>query len=291
MTSVSPNRMVSVIIPIYNGQRYIETTVRSVLAQTYGDYEILCLIDGTRDESAAIIDRLNNGKIQQFHHANRGATYTRNRGLQLARGEYILFLDQDDVLEPEFLEAAIQELERTGATGVAVNGQLIDGEGRVIRRMYRINKPVLTYESLLKGNQLCTASQVLLKRKPLVEKIGAFDLNADQADDWDMWIRQAQYGKLVFLDRYLMNYRMHDSNQSLNYGKMLRSELHIVEGKLNGLRNHHAIKSYSYMRYSSRAADWKALSKALRLNASLVLQPRFYWTVCQVAWTRMWRHG
>lgn len=291
MSTDRPNRMVSVIIPIYNGQRYIETTVRSVLAQTYGDYEILCIIDGTHDESAAIIEKLNNGKIRLFHHTNRGATSTRNRGLQLAHGEYILFLDQDDVLEPQFLEASIQELERTGATGVAVNGQLINGEGQAIRRMYRINKPALTLGSLLKGNQLYTASQVLLKRKPLMAKIGAFDLNADQADDWDMWIRQAQYGKLVFLDRYLMNYRMHDSNQSLNVGKMLRSELNIVEGKLAGLRNHHAIKSYSYMRYSKRAADWKALSEALRLNASLILQPRFYWTVCQVAWTRMWRHG
>jgi hypothetical protein len=130
-----------------------------------------------------------------------------------------------------------------------------------------------------------TPSQVLLRSDKLAE-IGAFDVKADQADDWDMWIRQARSGKLVFLDRPLIGYRMHDANQSLNKDKMLRSELHIVDYKLADIGNREFVKSYSYMRYSKGAGDWSALAKALRLNTLLVLNPRFYLTIGQIALTR-----
>lgn len=278
--------IVSVVIPIYNGQRYIEETVRSVLSQTYANLEVLCIIDGTRDNSINMIKRFSDSRIKIVEQENRGATHTRNRGLSMAIGEYILFLDQDDVIKPEFIEAAVREIVRTNSTGVAVNGHLINSQGRIIRRMYRVNKPKLTLKALLKGNEMYTPSQMLMKREPLVLN-GGFDVLADQADDWDMWIRHAGSGKLVFLDRYLIGYRMHDANQSLNLDKMLRSELHIVDRKLIGMGNQKSIKSYSYMRYSKRAANWGALGKALQLNLALLLKFRFYWTVCQIVWTRI----
>lgn len=285
MTSGARRSLVSVVVPIYNGQKYIEETLRSVLVQTYSELEIICIIDGTRDESADIVRRLKDGRITLLEQENRGATYTRNRGLSLATGEFILFLDQDDLIHPEFIERTVEEIVCTGSTGVAVNGRLIDSQGRTIRQLYRINKPKLTLKSLLKGNQMFTSSQVLLRREKLAE-IGSFDVLADQADDWDMWIRQAKNGKLTFLDRDLLGYRMHDANQSLNVEKMLRSELHIVDRKLAGMGNLDAIKSYSYIRFSIRTGDWSALTKAVKLNSSLVLHPRFYWNVCLVALRR-----
>ena len=277
--------LVSVVIPIYNGERYIEETLRSALNQTHADLEVICIIDGTKDASASLIEKMNDPRVSILEQENRGATYTRNRGLSLATGEYILFLDQDDVIEPDFIESAVREIVRTGSTGVAVNGYRIDAKGRVIRRMYRINKPKLTLKSLLKGNQLCTSSQVLLKRDSLAA-IGGFDVSADQADDWDMWLRHARGGKLVFLDRYLLSYRLHDANQSRNVDKMLKSELHIAEKKLADIGNPDRIKSYSYMRYAKGSGSWGALAKAVRLNTWLMLQPRFYVTACQVALNR-----
>ncbi|WP_182299466.1 glycosyltransferase family 2 protein [Cohnella cholangitidis] len=285
MTGPEKKKLVSIIIPIYNGERYIEETIRNVLNQTYTELEVLCIIDGTTDESANIIRRLGDDRVKIVMQENSGATRTRNRGLSMATGEFILFLDQDDVIKPEFIELTVREIIRTNSSGVAVNGHLIDSDGKIIRRMYRVNKPKLTLKSLLKGNQMYTPSQVLLRREKLAE-IGAFDVKADQADDWDMWIRHARSGKLVFLDRYLMGYRMHDANQSLNRDKMLRSELHIVERKLADIGKAEFIKSYSYMRYSKGAGDWNALAKAVQLNGMLVLKPRFYVTLCQVALRR-----
>lgn len=280
--------LVSVVMPIYNGERYIGDTLRAVLNQTYDNLEIICIIDGTKDRSADIIRSFGDDRIRLFEHPNQGATATRNRGLAMARGEYVQFVDQDDVLHPDYLEATIREMNRTGSTAVAVNGRVIDSEGRTIRRMYRVNKPKLTLDRLLQGNQMYTSSQVLMKREALL-KIGEFDVLADQADDWDMWIRHAMHGKIVFLDRELLSYRRHDSNQSHNHDKMLRSELHIVERKLPAERQPKVFKSYSYMRYSRRTANWSALVEALRLNGSLLLRPRFYLTACLVAWKNI-RH-
>jgi glycosyltransferase involved in cell wall biosynthesis len=277
--------LVSVVIPIYNGEKYIRETIRSVLDQTHTALEVLCIIDGTSDQSMTIMEALDDDRIKIFEHRNRGATYTRNRGLSLASGEYIIFLDQDDMIMPAFIEAAIQEMIRTGSTGVAVNGHVIDSHGTILRRLYRVNKPKLTHLSLLKGNQMYTASQVLLKRQAVAD-MGGFDILADQADDWDMWIQQAREGKLIFLDRDLLRYRLHDANQHWDHDKMLRSELHVVERKLGGERNPEAIKSYSYLRYAQRTADWKAWTQALKLNPSLLLQPRTYWIALHMAWVR-----
>lgn len=278
-------KTVSIVIPIYNGEKYIEATMRSILDQSYGNLEVICIIDGTVDRSKEIILTLEDPRIAVLEQENRGAAFTRNRGLSLASGDYILFLDQDDLLMPGYVESTVREMERMKSTGVIVNGYLIDSQGRTIRRMYRFNKPDMLLGKLVKGNQMYTTSQVMLRRETLLQ-IGGFDENAGTADDWDMWIRQARHGKLVFLDRQLMCYRVHEMNQSRNVDRMLCSELHIVERKLGNIRNRKEIKSYSYMRYSLRAANWKALLEALRLNSALLFNPRFYLAICLIVFMR-----
>lgn len=280
------NRTVTVMIPIYNGEQYIGETVNSVLKQTYTNLEVLCVIDGTRDRSQEILLGLGDPRIVVEERENRGATFRRNEGMSLAKGDYIWFLDQDDVLAPGAIEAAVKELERTGCDAVAVNGHLIDSAGAVIRRMYRVNKPVLTLSKLAKGNQLFTTSQVLI-RKDAAMKVGGFSMEAGIADDWDMWIKLLRSGgSMSFVDQYLMGYRLHDSNHSRNFEKMLRSETFILEQTLGQIGNPKTNRSYSYLRYSTRAADWRALVFALKLNAALAFNPKFYAAAIQVAAAR-----
>lgn len=280
------NRTVTVMIPIYNGEQYIGETVNSVLKQTYTNLEVLCVIDGTRDRSQEILLGLGDPRIVVEERENRGATFRRNEGMSLAKGDYIWFLDQDDVLAPGAIEAAVKELERTGCDAVAVNGHLIDSAGAVIRRMYRVNKPVLTLSKLAKGNQLFTTSQVLI-RKDAAMKVGGFSMEAGIADDWDMWIKLLRSGgSMSFVDQYLMGYRLHDSNHSRNFEKMMRSETFILEQTLGQIGNPKTNRSYSYLRYSTRAADWRALVFALKLNAALAFNPKFYAAAIQVAAAR-----
>jgi len=194
------------------------------------------------------------------------------------------------VLYPACIEAAVRELERRGCAAAAVNGHLIDGQGRIIRRLYRWNKPDLTLGKLAKGNRLFTTSQVLIRRAALLA-IGGFNESAGSAVDWDLWIRLLQAGeKIAFVDRYLMGYRLHASNDSKNAAKMLRGEMHIVERTLEKVGNPKANRSYTYLRYSSRAGDWSMLAEAVRLNAALLLNPRFYMAVLQTVATRLERN-
>src|SRR5690606_27993510 len=214
---------------------------------------------------------------------NRGAVYRRNEGIGLARGRYLWFLDHDDVLMPDCIAASVAKLEREGCAAVAVNGHLIDGDGQIIRRLYRVNKPDFNLRKLAKRNQLFTTSQVLL-RKDVLEALGGFHEDAGSAVDWDLWIRLLKHGeRIAFIDRYLMGYRMHGENDSNDYDKMLRGELHIVEKTLQEVGRSDTNRSYTYMQYSSRAGDWSTLKKALKLNTALLLHPRFYMTALHIA--------
>lgn len=274
---------VTVMIPIYNGERFIEQTVRSVLDQTYQDLEVICVIDGTKDASRDILARIADPRLLVLEKENRGAVYRRNEGMRLARGRYLWFLDHDDVLMPTCIEAAVTKLEREGCAAVAVNGHLIDGSGRKLRRLYRVNKPDFHLRKLARRNQLFTTSQVLI-RKDVLEQLGGFQEEAGSAVDWDLWIRLRQRGeRILFLNRYLMGYRMHGDNDSNDYDKMLRSELHIVEHTLQHIGRQHVNQSYTYLQYASRAGDWQTLKQAVRLNAALLLSPRLYMTALLIA--------
>lgn len=273
---------VTVMIPIYNGERFIERTVMSVLNQTYQDLELICVIDGTKDASKDILSRIDDPRLIVLEKENRGAVYRRNEGIRLAQGRYLWFLDHDDVLMPECIEAAVKRLEREGCAAVAVNGHLIDGDDRIIRRLYRMNKPDFSLRKLARRNQLFTTSQVLI-RKDVLEALGGFHEEAGSAVDWDLWVRLLQRGEqMAFVDRYLMGYRMHGENDSNDYDKMLRGELHIVEKTLRQVGRKNANKSYTYMQYSSRAGDWNKLREAVKLNAALLLNPRFYMTALHI---------
>lgn len=282
---------VTVIIPIYNGEAFIGETVASVLAQTHRNLKVLCLIDGTKDRSREIIESFGDPRVTVLERENRGAVYRRNEGLEMADTEHLWFLDHDDVLYPECIETALAAMEVSGAAAVAVNGHLIDAKGDIIRRLYRFRKPSLTLERLSRGNELFTTSQVLI-RKSALKAIGGFDEGAGSAVDWDLWLRLAKRGEeMLFIDRKLMGYRQHASNDSKDAGKMLKGELHILQTTLHMFGEPGQFESYTYLRYSARAKDIGALGKALGLNASLLFHPRFYMAVLQIAAGRAKRNA
>ena len=95
----------SIVIPVYNAQDYIERAIKSIQQQSFQDYEVICIDDGSKDNSSKILDRLceNDERIRVFHCENGGVSKARNTGIDLARGEYILFMDSDDEYVPEAL--------------------------------------------------------------------------------------------------------------------------------------------------------------------------------------------
>lgn len=281
--------LVSVIVPIYNGQKYIERTVRSILNQSYKRVEIILINDGSTDRSSEVVRRIGRG-LQVIEQPNQGAARSRNTGLALSKGKYVLFLDQDDILEPEFLTEAVRTIKRTGSIGVVANGYLIDGEGKRLRKIYKSKRTRVDLKQLCVNNQIFTPSQVLMDRGRLAALRG-FDteLAAGEggvvAEDWELWIRLLREGTMTYMNDCLMGYRIHPDNNFKSLDKVLRSELKIVEKKMNGIGNVRHLQGYRYLFYSYKAVkylgDWKrgvsALLTALRLNPRFIFHPRLYY--------------
>lgn len=123
--------MVSVIVPIYQVETYLPKCLDSILAQTFEDYELILVNDGTKDNSPAIMEAYarRDSRIRQIHKENGGLSSARNAGLEIARGKYIAFVDSDDYIEPTLLEDTVRAAEETGADQVLFNYRLVDAQG------------------------------------------------------------------------------------------------------------------------------------------------------------------
>lgn len=120
-------KLVSIILPVYNVEKYIAKSIHSVLNQTYTNFELLVINDGTQDSSIEVVEQFKDSRIQVFHKENGGLSDARNYGLERANGEYIYFMDSDDWIEPNLLEVCISAVEKY-KTDFIIFGYYLDGE-------------------------------------------------------------------------------------------------------------------------------------------------------------------
>lgn len=125
---------VSIVTPAYNAAASIEAAVASVQAQTLTDWELLIVNDGSTDGTGAILDRLDDPRIRVFHQANAGASAARNRGLEVATGTYVTFLDADDILPPNALEIRADFLDASPSVDIVNGGIRVTSDGSLLRR-------------------------------------------------------------------------------------------------------------------------------------------------------------
>ena len=120
----------SIVVPVYNVATYLDDCLESLLAQTCADIELICVDDGSTDESGALLDAwaTRDGRISVVHKPNGGLSSARNAGIERARGSYVLFVDSDDALEPDAVECLLEAFERTGADVVTFGASCFDGE-------------------------------------------------------------------------------------------------------------------------------------------------------------------
>ncbi len=113
--------MISVVIPVYNAEKYISRCIRSLINQTYSDWEAICVDDGSTDATRGLLDSLaaSDARLRVIHSANGGVSRARNLALEKVRGEYILFLDSDDFLHPQTMEICVRRIEADGSDLVA----------------------------------------------------------------------------------------------------------------------------------------------------------------------------
>ena len=140
--SNSDNPLVSVIVPAYNAEPYIDKCIRSLTAQTYGNIEIIAVNDGSMDKSGAILDELaqQDRRIRCLNQSNQGVCIARNNGIDMAKGEYLLFVDGDDFLDPDYVEALVTTA-MANDSDLVIGGYTIDDNTKLVEHI------PLTYEA------------------------------------------------------------------------------------------------------------------------------------------------
>ena len=221
---------VSVVIPAYNQGQYLRGAIKSVLAQTYHDYEIIVVDDGSTDNTAAIAAGFE-PDIRYIYQDNQGLAGARNTGIRQARGEYIALLDSDDLWLPSFLEAMMALAAANPRAAVFYCGlNYIDARGRLLPQSGRIKPtpPEEMYHTLLRANHL-VPSATMIKRSVVVEA-GLFDIAFRRLQDWELWIRLLRRGHtFIGLDQCLLQYRIHDESLSTDPGGGQKAARMMVE--------------------------------------------------------------
>jgi glycosyltransferase involved in cell wall biosynthesis len=220
---------VSVVIPAYKHRAFIRQTLDSVFAQTFSDYEVIVVNDGSPDDTAAVLEPLiAAGRIRYFEQPNRGQAVARNRGVDEARGEFVALLDDDDVWPADKLQWQVQLLRDRPDVG-AVAGDRIWWDGGAIPELARpeTRPRLLTFESLFGGNPLASPGQVLIRKKH-IESLGGFNQELWGSDDFDLWIRLSRITRFEAYDRIALLYRAHATNASGDLDRMLLNTRRVI---------------------------------------------------------------
>ena len=208
-------KLVSIITPVFNSERFIEATIRSVQAQTYPNWEMLVLIDkGTKDTTAEIVNRLSaeDSRIRLVDvPGGRNVSDARNFGFRTAKGKFIAFLDADDIWLPNKLERQLEEMRRTGAALTYTGYRRLTLEGSDMGR--KISVPSrLVYADLLKHNPIACLTVVIDQ-----EQTGPLEMGNDIHEDYSLWLKILRSGhKAVGLNDDLARYRIVPGSRSSN---------------------------------------------------------------------------
>ncbi len=214
MTAPGAAPHVSVVIPAYNAAATLPATLASVFAQTFADYEVIVVDDGSTDGTPALLARYGD-RIRAFRKVNEARpSTTRNLGAKAARGELVAFLDADDCWQPEKLARQVALFAANSRLGLVYTASaVIDTSGRVLRvnqcprggrgRIY----PLLAVRNMMVGSSV-------MARRAAIAEAGWFDEELTSIENWDLWIRIARRWEVDCVDEPLTLYRVHPGNRS-----------------------------------------------------------------------------
>jgi len=214
------NPLVSVIIPVYNGEQYLAKTIDSVLAQTYRPFEIIVLDDGSIDNSAEIAQSYK--EVRYIYQSNQGVPVARNAGISAARGEFIAFLDQDDMWDSNKLAVQMEHLVKNPKLGYVIGKQRLFLEPGV-------EMPSWLREKLLREDQMGYLPSALLVRVSVFEQTGGFDPDHQTASDVEWFFKAKDMGiPMAVIPEALVYRRIHSDNQSSQVNALHSEYLKIV---------------------------------------------------------------
>lgn len=211
---------ISVIIPAYNAETTICETIESVIAQTHTDWELIVIDDGSTDNTLKVLEQIDEPRMKVFSFENAGVAANRNRGIDRATGEYISFLDSDDLWTPEKLEAQLAALNANPKAAVAYSWtNYIDESGNVLGACAHADLKGDVYQILLLADFIGSGSNPLIKTEALRE-VGQFNPYVVPTEDWDMWLRLARKYEYAVVPSVQILYRQLVGSGSHNMSVM-----------------------------------------------------------------------
>jgi glycosyltransferase involved in cell wall biosynthesis len=227
--------VVSILMPVFNGAAYVGQAIESALAQSYPDFELIVVNDGSTDSSAEVIrPYLADPRIRYFEQPNGGVAAARNAAIRVAKGRYIGFLDQDDLWLPEKLQLQVQYLDSHPDVGlVHANQSYIDSAGRPTRLPFDDGFAKVSdwcFGELFVRNRIAVLT--VLARKSVFDRLGPLNETIAGGDDYEMWLRISKHFPIGHHDQVVAHYRTHESNVSNDNFRMTRTDLGAIQSML-----------------------------------------------------------
>ncbi|MCA1565455.1 MAG: glycosyltransferase family 2 protein [Acidobacteria bacterium] len=207
---------ISVIIPTFNRAEYVAQSVESVFAQTFTDHEVIVVDDGSTDDTRATLERFAHApKFRYFHQANAGRSRARNTGIAQAKGEFLLFLDSDDLLLPDALKVLHEAARGDSSLGMIMGScQVVDENMRelhVLKQRVAARDGGSAYASMIR-ERFCLVPGTYLVRQTCLRQVGLFDPATEPCEDYDLCLRLALGCRLASVDASTVRYRLHGGN-------------------------------------------------------------------------------
>ncbi len=264
---------VSIILPTYNRTQVIKRAINSVLNQSYSNFELIIIDDGSTDNTAEVIKSFNDERIQFIRNDNnRGQAIARNIGLKRAKGSYIAFLDSDDVWHKDYLEKQIETL-----------SNMPDEYGLVYCKCRRLNNSKITFlpptlikeedikEQLIKEN--FTTLQAILLKRGCLEKCGYLDERMTALEDWDFFIRLSDICRFKYNDEVLVDMYASRDGVNNNIADRIAAREHILDKNSDTFKDYPETLAshfytlaveYAFLKDGENAV--KNIEKAVKLN-------------------------
>ncbi|MCP9930389.1 glycosyltransferase family 2 protein [Cyanobium sp. AMD-g] len=224
MTSPSPR--VSVVLPVYNGLPYLHAAISSILSQSFSDFELIVIDDGSVDGSASALEEFDDQRLRFLRQDNQGLARTLNHGISLARGIYVARQDQDDLSHPDRLALQVAHMEAHQECVLVGSWAQIMEVDRLVDRFHRhpLDESTLRYQLLF--NNPFVHSSVLLRRSAF-EQVGGYttDPARQPPEDYELWSRLSRIGSVANLGRVLLVYREIPGSMSRNGPSPFRKRL------------------------------------------------------------------
>jgi glycosyltransferase involved in cell wall biosynthesis len=219
--------LVSVLLPAFNSEKYLSDAITSIFNQSYSNFELIIINDGSTDQTAEIVKSFKDSRIKYYENEqNKGLIFSLNKGIDLCKGKYIVRMDADDISFPERIKKQVEYMEQYPEVGVAGSWFIRFGKGA--QKKFRVSGDHEILRSMLLFNSCLCHPSVIIRKSVLTANNLKFRNEYKHAEDYDLWVELSKVSKLGNLQDYLLKYRMHASQVSSAHNQHQRSTAELI---------------------------------------------------------------